>query len=136
VKSLLLCLGCVVLSGAATFAAFEFVSPVRVPAAMRGKWVVREGKDLKGATLEFFADGRMVGIVQNGGREVTLNGRVEVQGNRFRVTTSDPGGGVLVTEAEEILDLTERYFVVQDPHGEVLIMERPPAVGLTSGGAR
>ena len=75
-------------------------------------------------------------IVQNGGREVTLNGRVEVQGNRFRVTTSDPGGGVLVTEAEEILDLTERYFVVQDPHGEVLIMERPPAVGLTSGGAR
>ena len=135
-NSWLLCLGCVVLSAAATFAAFDFFYPVRVPAAMRGKWVVREGKDLKGATLEFLADGRMVGIVQNGGREVTLNGRVEVQGNRFRVTTSDPGGGVLVTEAEEIVELTERYFVVQDPHGEVLIMERPAPGALAAGGAR
>jgi hypothetical protein len=128
-KAWLLCLACVALSAVATFAGFEIFWPVRVPVAMRGKWVVVEGKGLKGATLEFTADGRMVGNVQIEGKDVTINGRVEVQGNHFRVTTVSPGGGVAVTESEEILDLNERRFVVQDSHGEVLIMQRPSATG-------
>jgi uncharacterized protein (TIGR03066 family) len=128
-KAWLLCLVCVALSALATFAGFEILWPVQVPPAMRGKWVVVEGKGLKGATLEFTADGRMVGNVQSDGKEVTINGRVEVEGNHFRVTTVSPGGGVAVTESEEILELTEQRFVVQDSHGEVLIMERPSAEG-------
>jgi len=123
------CLLCAAATAVGTFAGSEIFYPVRVPAAMQGKWLVVEGKDLNGAVLEFFADGRMSGNVPSAGKEVTISGRVEVSGNRFRVTTAGPAGGVTATEAEEILDLTERRFVVQDAHGEVLIMERPAAAG-------
>jgi uncharacterized protein (TIGR03066 family) len=136
-KSLLLGLVCAALSALATFAAFEVFSPARLPVAMRGKWVVVEGEGLKGATMEFFADGRMVGTVQNPEKEVAIKGRVQVEGNRFRVTTTGPRGGVEVTDLEEILDLTDRRFVVQDARGEVLIMERAsPANASKGGGAK
>jgi uncharacterized protein (TIGR03066 family) len=132
-KTVLLGLVCMALSALATFSAFEIFAPVRLPAAMRGKWVVVEGKGLRGAVLEFFADGRMVGTVQTDGKEVTINGRVEVQGNHFRVTTG-PTEAVQVTEPEEILELTDRWFVVQDSRGEILIMERLQGAGAAAAG--
>jgi uncharacterized protein (TIGR03066 family) len=126
-KSLLLGLVCVALSALATFATFEIFFPDPLPAAMRGKWVVVEGEGLKGATLEFYADGRMVGTIRTPEKEVTLTGRVQVAGNSFRVTTAGSNGRVEATDIEEILDLTDRRFVVQDSRGEVLIMERHPS---------
>jgi hypothetical protein len=132
-----LCLACALLSAAATYIGFEVFYPARLPVAMRGKWVVVEGKDLKGATLEFTPEGRMIGVVPSPGKETTITGRVDVDGNTFRVTTVGPGGGVAVTEVEEIVELTERWFVVQDAHGEVLIMQRPAADDAsTRGGQR
>jgi uncharacterized protein (TIGR03066 family) len=127
----------VALSAVATYAALETFYPAPLPVAMRGKWVVVDGKGLRGATLEFSPEGRMVGTVQGPGREVKLHGRVEVEGNRFRITTTDPGGNVQTSELEDILELTDRQFVVQDSRGEVLIMERPSAPGTgTRGGGR
>jgi hypothetical protein len=133
----LLSLACVAVSGLATYGGFTIFSPVRVPAMMRGKWLVVEGKGLRGATLEFFADGRMIGVVPAvGGEDVALKGRVEVEGNRFRVLMAGPGTS-FATEPEDILELTDRRFVVQDSQGEVLILERPPPTGTaTPGGAR
>jgi hypothetical protein len=132
-KSFLLGLICVALSALATFAALEMIFPAPLPAAMRGKWVVVEGEGLKGATLEFFSDGSMVGTVQNPQREATIKGRVQVAGNYFRVTTAGRAGGVEATDLEEILDLTDRRFVVQDSRGEILIMERPVVAGALAG---
>jgi uncharacterized protein (TIGR03066 family) len=91
---------------------------------MLGKWVVVDGEGLKGATLQFFGDGRMVGTVRTPEKEVTIQGRVDLEGNYFRVTSTGPAGGLEMTDREEILDLTDRRFVVQDARGEVLIMER------------
>jgi hypothetical protein len=129
-KGLLLCLACAAVSAGATVAAFEFFYPAHLPVAMRGKWVVVEGKGLRGATLEFSPEGRMVGTVLGDGKLTTIHGRVQVDGNRFRITTADPRGNVLVTELEEILELSDRQLVVQDSRGEVLIMERPSAGGV------
>src|SRR5438105_115699 len=123
-KYALLSLACVALSALATYASFEIFLPVRVPVAMRGKWVVVEGKSLDGATLEFFADGRMIGTVPADRETVTIDGQVEIEGNRFRVRTVGPAAG-LTTEAEDILDLSDRRFVLQDSQGEVLILDRP-----------
>jgi hypothetical protein len=136
-KVWLVCLGCVALSALVTIAGFEIFSPIRLPPEMRGTWVIVEGKQLKGATLEFFADGRLVGNVPSAGRNITLSGRVELRGNLFRVTAATSEGDEAVTEFEEILDLTERRFVVQDSFGELLILERPPAAEAPArGGAR
>jgi uncharacterized protein (TIGR03066 family) len=133
----LLALTCVALSAFATIAAIEILFPVRLPTAMVGKWVVVEGEGLKGATLEFFADGSMIGTVQNPGKQTVIKGRVRVEGNFFRVTTTSHAAGSEVTDREEILDLTEHRFVVQDAHGEVLIMERLlPAGASKAGGAK
>jgi len=137
IKYALLSLACVALSGLATYGGFEIFSPIRVPPAMRGTWVVVEGKGLDGATLEFSANGRMIGTVPAGGEGVTtIEGKVEVDGNRFRVRT-DGNGPRLATEPEDILELTDRRFVVQDSQGEVLIMERSlPTSPATPRGAR
>ena len=132
-----LSIACVVVSALATYGGFEVFTPVRVPAAMRGKWVVVEGKGLQGATLEFTANGRMIGVVPGiGGEPVQLEGRVEVEGNLFRIVSA--GSGVrFATEPEEVLELTDRRFVVQDSHGEVLILERAPSsAAANSGGTR
>jgi uncharacterized protein (TIGR03066 family) len=134
---MLLSLACIAGAAVATVAGFEVFFPVRLPTAMRGKWVVVEGKDLQGATLEFFADGRMIGTVRSQGKEVAIKGRVAIDGNTFRVTTSGRTGDLEVTDVEEILDLTERRFVVQDPHGEILIMERVNSPAMPAkGGVR
>jgi hypothetical protein len=140
----LLSLACVALSGLATYGAFEIFYPVRVPAAMRGKWVVVEGKGLNGATLEFFVDGHMIGTVPAENGWLTIEGSVEVHGNRFRVITRNPDAGVpsrsedrlelthrwfFATEPEDIVELTDHWFVVQDSQGEVLIMHRPAPAG-------
>jgi uncharacterized protein (TIGR03066 family) len=135
VKSLLLGLVCFALSALTTYAVFEIFFPTPLPAAMRGKWVVVEGEGLKGAFLEFFADGSMVGTVEAEGKEVTLKGRVQVEGNRFRVTTTGPVGGAEVTEPQEILELNDRRFVVQDSRGELLILERPQTTAAPTAGA-
>jgi hypothetical protein len=126
-------LACFALSAVATYAGFELFSPIRLPPEMRGQWVIVEGLHLNGANLEFFADGRMRGTVPFEGKEVPLAGRVELEGNRFRVMATNPEGGETMTEAEEILELNERRLVVQDSHGELLIMERPAA---RAGGGR
>jgi hypothetical protein len=100
-----------------------------------GKWVVVEGEGLKGATLEFFPDGSMVGTMQIEGREVAVKGRAQVEENLFHVTT--PGLVGRVTDAQEILELNERRFAVQDSRGELLIMERHFATrALAAGGMR
>ncbi len=131
-----------------TFLSFTFFYPVRVPAEMQGKWLVVEGKDLHGATLEILTDGSVIAIIPTDGKEVTMHGRLTLDGNRFRVTPDNhvsvtdtlarllristqgnQAGGELETEPEEILDLTDQRFVVQDSHGEVLIMERRATAG-------
>jgi uncharacterized protein (TIGR03066 family) len=124
-KSLLLGFVCAALSAGITFAAFEIFLPAPLPAALLGKWVVVEGEELKGATLEFFPDGSMVGTVQIEGREVAVKGRAQVEGNLFRVTTSSLGGRT--TDSQEILELNDRRFAVQDSRGELLILERRSA---------
>jgi hypothetical protein len=128
-KTWIPCLAWGALAALATFVGFEVFYPVRLPPVMQGKWRVVEGKDLQGATLEFLADGRMIGTIPIDGKETTISGRVALDGNHFRVTTVNPAGGDLQTQAEEILELSERHFAMQDAQGEVLIMERPPAAG-------
>ena len=76
------CLLCGVLSALGTFVGFEIFAPVRLPAEMQGKWLVVEGKDLNGATLEFRGDGRMIGTVLTDGKEIILHGRVALDGNQ------------------------------------------------------
>ena len=148
-RCVLLSLACIALSAAATYGGIQVLFPVQVPAAMRGKWVVMEGQGLKGATLEFFVDGHMIGTVPAGGEWVTIEGSAQVRGNRFRVITARPGAGFptqfddvadlldrrfITTEPEEILELTDRTFVVQDSQGEVLILERHAPIGAAPPG--
>lgn len=83
-----------IVGAAIAFAAFEFQFPARVPAAMRGKWMVVDGEGMKGATLEFFRNGTIVlttldTSIDPQGHEFALTGQVEVTGNRFRVIVSD-----------------------------------------------
>jgi hypothetical protein len=117
-----------------TFAVFEIFFPAPLPAALLGTWQVLEGEGLKGVTVEFYADGSMVGNLLVEGQEVTVKGRAWVDGNVFRVTT--PGLGGQVSDTQEILELNVRRFAVQDPRGEILIMERRRGRGAPATGGK
>jgi hypothetical protein len=128
-------LACIALSGVATYAGFEIFAPVRVPPAMRGKWVVVEGKGLDGASVEFSAEGGMIGARPVEAGWVTIEGRVEVRGNLFRVV-SVRGAPGWATIPQEIIELTDRWLVLQDSEGEALIMQRASPDPTTVGEAR
>jgi hypothetical protein len=132
-KYTLLSLTCIAVSGLLTYGSIQLLSPVHLPPEMRGKWIVVEGKGLNGATLEFFADGRMIGVVPAAAGGVTIEGRAKVEGNRFRVVavTGAPGWA---TKPQDILELNHHWFVMQDADGEVLIMQRPTTP--SNGGGR
>lgn len=133
----LLGLSCVVLSAAATYAGFTFLLPPPLPVALRGTWLVLEGEGVKGNVLTLASDGSLTGTVLIEEKEVPITGRVEVEGNRLRVFTAGPYGGVEQSEPHEILDLTGNRFVLQDSRGEVVIMERTePRRGAAAGGSR
>jgi hypothetical protein len=110
-----------------TFVVWEIVSPAVVPVALRGKWVVVDGKGLQGATLEFHRNGDLLmTVIGPGKKEIQMSSAVQFDGNRFRITA--PGGvtGAETTENHDILELTGELFVTQDSKGEVLILERIP----------
>ncbi len=123
------------LSAGATFAAFELLSPTRLPPALRGTWVVVEG-DLKGASLEFFRDGTLIGKVKKDGErraveekpreEILLRGQVRLHEDTLHVTTEGPGPGGQSVAEQRILDLTESQLVLEDEAGELLILRRTP----------
>jgi hypothetical protein len=119
------------LAALAVFAVAEIFFPARVPANLRGRWVVVEGEGIRGSTLDFHRDGTLfMTTVGLDGKEVTMKNSVEIRDNQIRVTTTGPGIDVAVTEAQDILELTDELFVTQNSRGEVLILER---VGRSSG---
>jgi len=131
-------------AAAVTFCLVEFLFPIRIPPALRGKWVVAEG-DLKGDTLEIFRDGAMIAKKKGTGDlpaarrslnpdptpdqaadATIIRGTIRVRDNTLRITTTHPLTGDEVIDSQTILDLTEYQLVVEDEHGELLIMRRTP----------
>ena len=131
-----------VASAAFTLALAEFLFPTRVPRALQGKWVVVEG-DLKGDTLEVFADGTMI-AKKHGVRDkpairrpltgeqsrdpgpdpTILRGTIRLVNNTLRISVVNPLTGNDVTSSQTILDWTEFRLVVEDEQDELLIMGR------------
>jgi uncharacterized protein (TIGR03066 family) len=95
----------------------------RVPSELVGKWVVTEGPQ-EGATFDFYRGGTMVGTVNAGGKEATIDARVRVEGKMIYSTTTNPHTGRDETRVLTIRTLTARQLVVEDQQGQVLKMER------------
>ncbi len=130
-KSSLIGVCALAIAALATFAAVEILFPAIVPPELRGKWVVVEGEGLRGATLEFHRNGQLImTAISPDRKENKISSTVQLDGNRFRITT--PGGpmGAETTDNHEILELTDELFVTQDAKGEVLILERIPSKAL------
>ena len=110
----------------ATVAVVLIVFPVVVPVAMQGKWKVLEGQLPPKTIVEFLCDGTVTFTDERG----VKNGRVQVDGHKLRLIlgTSE----FAMTEEHDILELNDRLLVIQDPRGELLILERPDA-GATRG---
>jgi len=96
-----------------------------IPAQLLGKWVVVEGPQ-EGATFDFNRDSRLLGIVNVGGREHTLDARIRVEGKKIFSTTRNPNTGQDDTFVQIIRTLTATDLVTEDEQGGVLRMKRAP----------
>jgi hypothetical protein len=123
----------IALVGAGVYTILHFYILTRVPLAMVGTWVVMEVKtkgggkideSLKGGRLEFRRDGTMIGKVNMDGKEGTIKGTVEVEGQTLRITSVNPITGQPVTDVQAIRTLESDQFVIEDRNGTMLIMER------------
>ncbi|MCI0461454.1 MAG: hypothetical protein L0Z62_31270 [Gemmataceae bacterium] len=113
----------IALVGGATYALFHLVLWARIPNQMAGKWLVHEG-ELHGATLEFFRNGTMVGTVNLDGRKATIQGKVEVEGDKLHITSIHPLTKKQHTDTQTIRSLTDSEFILVDRKGTVIRMER------------
>ena len=123
-SSRLLAPACVLVVAAATYALFQFVILSRVPHAVLGKWLVREGGDMHGAILEFRRDGTMIATVNMQGKAAKIVAQVEVEDETMRTTSRHPITGKEHTDVQTIRKLTDEEFVFEDSKGTVIRMER------------
>ncbi len=111
-------------SAAITVVFFEVMFLNNVPPLLLGKWVITEGEQ-EGAILEFFKDGTMKGTMQRKGQTGLMQWKVTMNGDdRFRITLSDDESGLITTEMQTILELSNRYFKFQDSQGKVTKLTR------------
>jgi uncharacterized protein (TIGR03066 family) len=114
---------CIALVAGASFAAFEFLLPGRVPPELVGRWRV-VGGPTDGMTMEFHRDGTMIGRATINGKEGVLEGTAEVTDKTLRTTTTNPFTNKAETGTQTILTLTETEFVTEDQKGTRITMVR------------
>jgi hypothetical protein len=114
---------CALLVGGATWALFEFVIWNTTPTELVGKWVVTEGPQ-EGATFDFYRGGRMVGVVNVGGKEGIVEARIRVEDNKIFSTTRNPNTGRDDTRVLVIRRLSATDLVLEDEQSGLLKMER------------
>ena len=93
----------------ASFAAFAFVLPDRVPPELVGKWRVVDGP-MDGMTLEFQRNGAMIGRANVEGTERLLEGTADVRDGTLRTTTINSFTNRAETGTQTIVTLTETEF--------------------------
>jgi hypothetical protein len=123
----------IALAGAGTYAVLYFYVLTRIPHAMIGTWVVMEVKiaggdksneALKGGRFVFRRDGTLIVQTNMDGKGYTIKATVEVEDEILRISTVNPNNGQAVTDAQTIRTLEGDRFVIEDPKGTVLMMER------------
>jgi uncharacterized protein (TIGR03066 family) len=96
----------------------------KLPKELLGKWVVVEGPQ-KGATFEFFPDGKMIAKLNVNGNEAIINATVRVENKKLLSTTKNPQTGKEDTRVLQIREMTAKAFDVEAGQGELFKMRRP-----------
>jgi uncharacterized protein (TIGR03066 family) len=122
-RGMLIAVLCALVAFGGTWAFFELVVWNTVPAELVGKWVVTEGQQ-EGATFDFFRGGTMVGTVNVGGNEATVNARIRVEDKKIFSITMNPNTGRDDTRVLTIRSLSATDLVIEDAESGVLKMVR------------
>ena len=107
----------------ATWALMEFVVWNKLPSALVGKWVVKDGEQ-EGATFDFFRDGRMIANINNRGNHDIINAQVTVDGELLLITTQHPVTKAEMTKKFLVKTLSANYLVLDDEQKVTWRMER------------
>jgi uncharacterized protein (TIGR03066 family) len=107
----------------ASFAAFAFLLPGRIPPALVGRWRVVGGQ-MDGTIFEFQRNGTMIGRKTLDDKEGLIEGTAEAADRTLRTTTTNPFTRKAETGTQSILTLTENEFVTEDESGTRVTMVR------------
>jgi uncharacterized protein (TIGR03066 family) len=109
----------------ASFAAFEFLLPDRIPPELVGKWRVVDGPpNLNGMTMEFKRNGDMIGRATVNGKDFAMEGTAVLDDKTLHTTTTNLYTGRSETGMQTIVTLTENELVTRDQKGTRLTMTR------------
>jgi uncharacterized protein (TIGR03066 family) len=122
-RKLVLMAAAVAVVAAASFAAFAFVLPGKVPRELVGRWRV-VGGEMDGTVFEFQHNGTMTGRKSQGVQEWLIEGTAEVTGDTLRTTTTRPNSRKAETGTQTIITLTDTEFVTEDASGARVTMTR------------
>lgn len=100
-------------------------SPQNVAVALQprdifGRWLIVDGEGLKGSLLDFQRNGILAAVDKKGN---ALKMNFKRNGNVVQIM----GGGDEPFQPQDILELTDELFVIQDGKKEILFLERAPA---------
>jgi uncharacterized protein (TIGR03066 family) len=112
---------CLVGSTVVSFAIFKYIAS-SIPQELVGTWKVTEG-GLRGATLEFRADGTATAILTRQGKKEATHSSVKVVGNTIYLTDRDERGKQ-ETVMQTIVSLEQDKLVIRDEDGNVYRMRR------------
>ena len=115
------------LSGVVSWAFMEYVVWNRLPGDLVGKWEVTSGPpELQEAVFDFYRNGKMVGHLNDQGNLRIMIGEVNVEDNKFYVTTRRPSTGETHVNTQTIRSLTHNQFTLVDEKGRTTQMVRIP----------
>jgi uncharacterized protein (TIGR03066 family) len=114
---------CLLLGGAGTWAAFEFLVWTKVPPELVGTWEVEEGAQ-QGGTFQFLRNGTLIVHLDNQGTDVSFKARAALEGRTLRTTLNNPNSNLEETRKSTIRELTAKTLVLEFESGEVLRMVR------------
>src|SRR5947209_4217818 len=104
---------CLVASSVVSFLVFKYLIVGGIPRELVGTWQVTQGP-LRGATLEFRADGTAAAVMNRRGKKETTNSSVEVKGKTVLLTTKDETTGKEDTVTQTIVTLIDDELVLRD----------------------
>jgi uncharacterized protein (TIGR03066 family) len=113
----------VALVAGASYAAFAFLLPGRIPPELVGQWRVVGGQ-MDGAVFEFHRGGAMIVTMHRDGKEWRMDGTAEVDGTTLRTASVNPITDRKETGEQTIVILTETELVTEDSKGTRVSMVR------------
>jgi len=115
---------CLILAVGGTGAVLYWFVWNKVPAELVGRWEVAGGP-MQGGTFEFYRNGTLdVKTNKPGTEDLTIHGRVSLQGKTLLTTTRSPDGRREDTSQSIIRELTPDSLVLELERGDVLKLVR------------